>query len=128
MGYSKGAKSSTKGDSGSGKSSKGSSSKSGGKENKKTSQRWQRLSVIVFRGDPIDAPQYRHTGLFIEHLKQDGTQTRQNSLHVVGSAGTFRRDENIDRDPTGSELFAGSVPFATIPATGSSDSRLRNAI
>ncbi|AEO71898.1 uncharacterized protein THITE_2124771 [Thermothielavioides terrestris NRRL 8126] len=112
----------------SGKSSKSSSPKSDGKTVKETRQKFQRLSVIVFSGDPLDLPETRHTGLYIEHLNEDGSIIGRNFLHVTGSAGIFQREESIERNPTGSELFTGSVHVATIVATGSSDRRLRNAI
>lgn len=88
----------------------------------------QRLSVIVSRGDPIDAPQYRHTGLYIEHVREDGLVTPWNFLDVQGSAGMFERYENLLRDPTRSDLFVARVHVADIPVTGPTDSRLRDVI
>ncbi|GAW20521.1 hypothetical protein ANO14919_100270 [Xylariales sp. No.14919] len=87
----------------------------------------QRLDVIVSRGDPIDAPQYRHTELLIQHLSQDGTVLWRRYLHVAGAAGFFEREE-LDYDPTSSELFAGLVPVTTIAVSTSADRRLRDAI
>ncbi|KAF2967271.1 hypothetical protein GQX73_g6299 [Xylaria multiplex] len=88
---------------------------------------WQRLDVIVFRGDPIDAPQYRHTELLIQHLSADGTVLWRRYLHVAGAAGFFEREE-LEHDPGSSELFVGLVPVTTIPVSTSSDRRLRDAI
>ncbi|KAI0198793.1 hypothetical protein F4808DRAFT_462375 [Astrocystis sublimbata] len=81
-----------------------------------------RLSIIVFTGDPVDAPQFRHTGLLI-HTLSTSTSTsgsvilQERYLQVQGSAGFFARDESVDADPApaSSELFAGLVPVATIP-------------
>ncbi|KAI0902919.1 hypothetical protein F4823DRAFT_620562 [Ustulina deusta] len=84
----------------------------------------QRLEVIVFSGSPVDAPQYRHTGLLIQDLAQDNTTLKRRFLHVTGSAGVFAREED-SRNPRKSELFVGAVYLATIRASGSS---LRNAI
>ncbi|KAI3332794.1 hypothetical protein F4824DRAFT_282646 [Ustulina deusta] len=84
----------------------------------------QRLEVIVFSGSPVDAPQYRHTGLLIQDLAQDNTTLKRRFLHVTGSAGVFAREED-SRNPRKSELFVGAVHLATIRASGSS---LRNAI
>lgn len=124
----KSSKGSSSKSSGNGKSSKSSSSKSSGNGNG-NSRKWQRLSVGVFCGVPVDAYVYRHTGLLIEHLNNDGTLTRRNFIHLTGSAGFFFQcNESFDRNPAMSRLFAGSVPVATIPASGSSDSCLRNAI
>ncbi|KAI0406626.1 hypothetical protein F4802DRAFT_87726 [Xylaria palmicola] len=89
--------------------------------------KWQHLAVIVFRGDLIDAPQFRHTGLLIQHLDQDRSVLRQWYMHVKGAVGFFQREE-CDRDPTNSESFAGLVPVATIEVSGSRDNRLRDAI
>lgn len=101
----------------------------------------QRLSIVVFRGDPVDATMFRHVGLLLEHLEEeegiDGTlphatiTTHTTFLQVTGSAGGFERDESPAAtcgDPRESELFAGVVHVATVPATGAADRRLRNAI
>ncbi|KAH8158363.1 hypothetical protein CIB48_g9880 [Xylaria polymorpha] len=93
-----------------------------------TSCEWHRLSIIIFVGDPVDAPHYRHTGLLIQHLSQEATVIHQKYLQLTGSAGCFLRDESTDPDPTSSKLLAGRVTVATIPASGPSDSRLRDAI
>ncbi|KAI0469407.1 hypothetical protein F4859DRAFT_488067 [Xylaria cf. heliscus] len=93
-----------------------------------TSCEWHRLSIIIFSGDSIDAPQYRHTGLLIQYLSHEATIIQQRYLQVTGAAGFFSRDETIEPDPTSSELFAGLVTVATIPIIGPSDSRLRDAI
>ncbi|KAJ9137731.1 hypothetical protein NKR23_g8982 [Pleurostoma richardsiae] len=79
------------------------------------------LSIFIFRGKPLDAYPYRHTGLFIEHPDQD-----RRFIHLIGFAGGFVRDESRGRTPRCSDLFAGSVPIATIPASRLSD--LRSAI
>ena len=54
--------------------------------------------------------------------------TRMNFLHVAASARDFEREETVNRDPAGSDLYLGRTHVATIQATGSSDRRLRNAI
>ncbi|KAI0873742.1 hypothetical protein GGS24DRAFT_461862 [Hypoxylon argillaceum] len=95
---------------------------------KPTGQEQQRLTIVIFRGDPIDAPQYRHTALLIEHLNQEGVRTDYRTLEVIGSAGIFEREENATCDPGKSATFVGSVAVATIPVTGSSSSRLRDVI
>ncbi|GAP83274.1 hypothetical protein SAMD00023353_0402960 [Rosellinia necatrix] len=89
---------------------------------------WQRLIILVFRGDPIDAPQYRHTSLFIEDLNQDGVATQHCVLEVVGSSGFFQRGEDAVRDPKEAATFVDSVVVATIPVASPSDTRLRDAI
>lgn len=117
-------------------SSKGSSSKtsrpesprSGRKGRTRHGQMRQCLSIIVFRGDPIDSYQYRHAGLSIQYQDQDGTVTGTNFLDVAGSAGIFERQENTDQNPANDQQFESEVHVATIPATGSSDSRLRDTI
>lgn len=91
-------------------------------------QQQQRLTILVFRGDPIDAPQYRHTALFIENLNQEGAKTEHRLLEVVGSAGFFEPEEDPVRDPRSAAGFVGSVVVATIPVADPLDTRLREAI
>ncbi|KAI1160376.1 hypothetical protein F5B18DRAFT_514000 [Nemania serpens] len=91
-------------------------------------QQQQSLAIVVFRGDPIDAPQYRHTALLIEQPDQDGTSTQHRVIEVLGTAGIFERGEDVTYDPRQSTSFVGSVPVATIPAAGPSDSLLRDVI
>ncbi|KAI0436884.1 hypothetical protein F4803DRAFT_540656 [Xylaria telfairii] len=95
---------------------------------KETSCEWHRLSIIIFVGDPVDAPHYRRTGLLIQQLSPEATVIHQKYLQVIGTAGSFLRDESTDSDPTSSELLAGRVTVATIPVSGPSDNRLRDAI
>ncbi|KAI1437388.1 hypothetical protein GGR50DRAFT_692169 [Xylaria sp. CBS 124048] len=106
----------------------GSKSDVSSSENGRDDEGCQRLAIIVLRGDPIDAPQYRHTALFIEHLNGSGRITQNRLMQAVGSTGMFERDEATDRDPMESEVFAGRVTVATIPVVSSSDTRLRDTI
>lgn len=94
----------------------------------KRGQRWQSLSIIVFRAEPLDAYQFRHAGLLIDHQNQDGKVTRKNFLHITGSARIFEREERVDQNPEDDDLFIARLHVATIPATGSFDRRLRNTI
>ncbi|KAI1822774.1 hypothetical protein F4861DRAFT_540703 [Xylaria intraflava] len=106
----------------------GSSGEDSGAEKSEEDQECQRLVIVVLRGDPIDAPQYRHTALFIEHLNRSGRTMRHRLIRAIGSTGMFERDETTDHDPVRNVTFAGSVTVATIAVTGESDTRLRDTI
>ncbi|KAI1757381.1 hypothetical protein F4782DRAFT_127366 [Xylaria castorea] len=109
----------------SGKSlSKGTSTPKGNTASTGKTCEWQRLEIIVFSGSPVDAPQYRHTGLLIQDLARDNTILNRRYLNVIGTAGLFEREES-SRNPKKSALFIGAVHVATIRARGLS---LRNAI
>ncbi|KAI1196885.1 hypothetical protein F5X97DRAFT_303784 [Nemania serpens] len=91
-------------------------------------QQQQSLVILVFRADPIDAPQYRHTALLIEQPDQDGSGTQNRVVEVIGTAGIFERSEEVICDPRQNTSFVGSVPVATIPVISPSDTRLRDVI
>ncbi len=76
---------------------------------KKDCQQWQRLCIAIFRGDPIDAYQFRHTGLLIQHLDQDGAVTSTKFLHVIGLPRDFERDESSARDPMSSSRLRNAL-------------------
>ncbi|KAI1189407.1 hypothetical protein F5B17DRAFT_196680 [Nemania serpens] len=97
-------------------------------QEKQQQQQQQSLVIVVFRGDPIDAPEYRHTALLIKQPNQDGASTQHRVIEVIGTAGIYERGEDVVYDPRQSMTFVGSVPVATIPVTGPSDSRLRDVI
>ena len=45
------------------------------------------ISILVYKGDPIDAPEFRHTSLFLE------LPSNPVKLHVTGASGFFQFQE-----------------------------------
>ncbi len=62
------------------------------------------LSVIIYKGSPIDASKYRHTALFLEF--PDKT-TRL--LHVTGASGFFQTEVKPGEDPSKSKKFVKKI-------------------
>ncbi|KAI3401521.1 hypothetical protein diail_10955 [Diaporthe ilicicola] len=87
----------------------------------------QTLSIVIFRGNPIDAYIYRHVGLFIQTFNGD-TLIKWNFLHVTGTAGSFQREESWDRNPLQSASTCGHVHVVKIRVTSETDKTLRNTI
>lgn len=67
------------------------------------------LSIIVYKGDPIDACDFRHTALFLEVPGSDSIL-----LHVVGGAGFFQAQVIPNNDPSGSKNFICKIGIAKI--------------
>ncbi|KAF7513872.1 hypothetical protein GJ744_006486 [Endocarpon pusillum] len=68
------------------------------------------LSIVVYKGDPVDAMEYRHTALFAEF--SDGTNTL---LHITGESGFFAFDGRPNQVPVESQNFVKQIYVATIP-------------
>ncbi|RVD89359.1 uncharacterized protein DFL_000372 [Arthrobotrys flagrans] len=72
-----------------------------------------KISIAVFKGDPLDYTSCRHTGLVLEYDDQ------QLLLHVKGAHGFFEFEEAVRRKPVEeSERLAldGIIHVARIPA------------
>ena len=62
------------------------------------------LSIIVYKGSPIDASKYRHTALFLEF-----PDTTTLLLHVTGASGFFQAEVKSDEDPSKSKKFVQKI-------------------
>lgn len=62
------------------------------------------LSIIIYKGSPIDASKYRHTALLLEF--PDKT-TRL--LHVTGASGFFQTEVKSGEDPSKSKKFVKKI-------------------
>ncbi|RMZ84897.1 hypothetical protein DV738_g391, partial [Chaetothyriales sp. CBS 135597] len=80
-----------------------------------------RLSIIVYRGDPVDLQKTRHTALFVTFA--DGVTAL---IHAVGVAGDFGVDQRLNEDPTNSQRFVKEIPIAEI--TGKSNFEIQSTI
>lgn len=67
------------------------------------------LSIIVYKGEPIDAPDYRHTALFLDTPGNESVL-----LHVVGGAGFFQPQIVAKDDPAASVKFVSKIEVAKI--------------
>jgi hypothetical protein len=84
----------------------------------------QTLSIIVYRGDPVDAPTTRHTALFVEFENGDNVLS-----YVVSGHGFFQHEEswNIDQ-PSNSRHFEQSIWVATFETTEDEAMYIRNEL
>lgn len=64
-----------------------------------------RISIAVFKGDPVDCQRYRHTSLFFTFANQDPSVV----IHVVGPAGEFEFDTQDDYDSSQDQSLAKLV-------------------
>lgn len=87
----------------------------------------EKLSIAIFKGDPVDAYVYRHVGLYIRTFRNDAL-IKHNFIHVTGVAGSFLREESLGRNPLQSASRCGHVIVANIHPTSETDSRLRDTI
>lgn len=68
-----------------------------------------RLSIIVYRGDPVDLPRTRHTALFV--IFADNSTVL---IHATGAAGFFSVEQRPQAQPRKSQNFEQDIPVATI--------------
>lgn len=80
-----------------------------------------RLSIIVYKGDPVDLRKTRHTALFVTFA--DNTTVL---IHAIGAGGDFTMAQRLNEQPTDSQRFVKSIPVAVI--TGKSKSQIRSTI
>jgi hypothetical protein len=67
------------------------------------------LSIIVYKGSPIDAPEYRHTALFLEF-----PDTTTLLVHVTGASGFFQPEVKPGENPTKSKGFIKKIHVGSI--------------
>ncbi|RAK98424.1 uncharacterized protein BO80DRAFT_361857 [Aspergillus ibericus CBS 121593] len=67
------------------------------------------LSVLVFRGDPVDAMEYRHAGIYLDYGKDQSSM-----MHVVGAPGVFRFQEDDKMDYAKSEKLERHILVTTL--------------
>jgi|SRR5271155_6051877 len=67
------------------------------------------LSIIVYRGDPVDLQKTRHTALFVTFADNSTVL-----IHVAGAAGFFSIEQMPQAQPRNSNNFEKDIPVATI--------------
>ena len=67
------------------------------------------LSIIVYEGSPVDAPEYRHTALFLDISGQSTTL-----LDIKGAIGFFRVETRSAVDPIDTMKFIKKIPVGVI--------------
>jgi hypothetical protein len=94
-----------------------------GKEEKKGNNS-QTLSIVVYRGDPVDAQSTRHTSFFIEF--SDGGNLVS---HVTGGSGFFQLEEKWNTSPPyESRHFERMIPVVTAQTPTANNLNIRNTI
>ncbi|OOF94490.1 hypothetical protein ASPCADRAFT_406391 [Aspergillus carbonarius ITEM 5010] len=53
-----------------------------------------KLFILIYRGDPLDYSEYRHTALYVQFAAQG-----RSILHIIGTQGLFRYVEYVGTDP-----------------------------
>lgn len=67
------------------------------------------LSIIVYKGSPIDASKYRHAAILL-----DFPDTSPLLLHVAGANGFFQAEVKLEEDPSKSKKFVMKIPVGEI--------------
>jgi len=67
------------------------------------------LSIIIYKGSPVDAPEFRHTALFLEIPGSNSLL-----LHIVGTSGIFQPQVKQNEDPSKSQKFVRRIAVAKI--------------
>lgn len=67
------------------------------------------LSIIIYKGSPIDASEFRHTALFLEF-----SDAITLLIHVTGSSGFFQAEVRPGEEPTRSKKFIKKITVGTI--------------
>ncbi|PYI04888.1 hypothetical protein BO78DRAFT_372144 [Aspergillus sclerotiicarbonarius CBS 121057] len=67
------------------------------------------LSVLVFRGDPVDTMEYRHAGIYLDY-----GQGQSSMMHIVGAPGCFSFQEDDKMDYTKSDKLEGHIRVTTL--------------
>jgi hypothetical protein len=83
----------------------------------------QTLSIIVYRGDPVDAQSTRHVAWYIQYA--DGSNVLS---HVTGGYGFFAHDERWNTNPSESRHYERTIPVSTIASRESRDLTVRNIL
>ncbi|KAI7364197.1 hypothetical protein KC354_g5885 [Hortaea werneckii] len=72
------------------------------------------ISVVVYRGEPLDYPHYRHTALWIRFRDDESFPYL---AHIVGSPRDYKFETRQSEDPTRSLLFARLISVGWLSAT-----------
>ena len=71
------------------------------------------ISIIIYKGSPIDGSKYRHTALFLE-----SPDTTTLLLHVTGASGFFQAEVKPGKDPSQSKKFVEKILVGKIQGQG----------
>ncbi|MCJ1245698.1 hypothetical protein MMC30_002902 [Trapelia coarctata] len=72
------------------------------------------LSILITRGSPIDAPQYRHTALYLETLSSSPPHPNAILLEITGGTGFFSPRATSNTQPLLHADFLQKIPGARI--------------
>ena len=75
------------------------------------------VSIAVYKGDPIDSQEYRHTSLHFQFQDQSPTLL----AHIVGPSGDFQFQVRSGYDPAASRNLAKLVNVGTLQVQTTSD-------
>ncbi|RDW84038.1 uncharacterized protein DSM5745_04364 [Aspergillus mulundensis] len=71
----------------------------------------QKLFILVYKGDPLDYSEYRHTALYFQFASSN-----RSIMHVIGCPGLFRfsHAHGSDIDPASVGILAKVIPVTEI--------------
>ncbi len=79
------------------------------------------ISIIVYKGSPLDYSQYRHTALWLRFA--DGSPPLL--VHVVGPSGGFEFESRESSKPWESQRYANIVDVGTLTVAATSAQTVR---
>ncbi|OXV10819.1 hypothetical protein Egran_01417 [Elaphomyces granulatus] len=79
------------------------------------------LSIVIYKGSPIDASEFRHTALFLEF-----PEATTLLIHVTGASGFFQAEVRPGEEPTRSKKFIKKIFVGTI--TGQTKTAIESTI
>ncbi|KAL4868978.1 hypothetical protein BDV12DRAFT_196778 [Aspergillus spectabilis] len=72
----------------------------------------QKLFILIYKGEPLDYAEYRHTALYFHFASSTRT-----ILHIIGCPGLFRFVKSSNIDPATVGDLAKVIPVAEIPTS-----------
>ncbi|KKK26881.1 hypothetical protein ARAM_001224 [Aspergillus rambellii] len=77
----------------------------------------QKLFILIYKGEPLDYTEYRHTALYFQFASQS-----RSIMHIIGCQGLFQFSNNVNCDPSTLGNLVQVVPVTDIPTSIGEDS------
>lgn len=74
------------------------------------------LWILVWVGEPLDYPRYRHAAIYVEFDDRENRNRNNGTLfHVIGTLGLFDFRENPGYNPAGDSTLRKKVEVGRVP-------------
>ncbi|PYH91122.1 hypothetical protein BO71DRAFT_56724 [Aspergillus ellipticus CBS 707.79] len=83
----------------------------------------RRLFILVYKGDPLDYTEYRHTALYFQFAAQV-----RSVMHIIGTQGLYKFVEYLGADPMEIGDLVRVVPVTEISASVDEEEAIREAV